>query len=152
MDRLFQDIGNNPEGTGKRVEGTDTFFVIHYHDIPSDRRTEITYTSVIYEVRQEKEDPNRTRITILGNRICYPGDVGTTTAALELFKLLINSILSHKGARFVCFNIKNVYLCTPLDRPKYVLEVNAGILGAIERCAEVKNLDVKAHEACTFAG
>ena len=33
-----------------------------------------------------------------------------------------------------------------------VLEVNSGILGAIEGCAEVKNLDIKAHEVCTFEG
>ena len=59
------------------------------------------------------------RITIGGNRICYPGDVGTPTASLELFKILINSVLSRKGAHFVCFDIKNFYLGTPLDRPEY---------------------------------
>ena len=45
--------------------------------------------------------------------------MGTPTASLELFKLLINSALSRKSARFVCFDIKNFYLGTPLDRPKY---------------------------------
>ena len=33
-----------------------------------------------------------------------------------------------------------------------VLEVNAGILGAIEGCSQVKFIYVKAHKACTFAG
>ena len=33
-----------------------------------------------------------------------------------------------------------------------VLEVNADILGAIEGCAQVEVLDVKAHKACAFAG
>ena len=101
MCRLFRGIGKNTEGKGKRVEGTDTFFIIYYHDIPVDILKEITYTSVVCEVRPQKEDPNRTQITIGGNRICYPGDVGTPTASLDLFKLLINSVLSRKGARFV---------------------------------------------------
>ena len=83
--------------------GTDTFFVIHYDEIPADRRKYITYTLVVCEVRPQKEDPNRTQITIDGNRICYSGDAGTPTVSMELFKILINSILSCKGARFVCF-------------------------------------------------
>ena len=65
-----------------------------YNDIPKERRKEITYTSVVCEVRPQKDDPNRTRITIGGNPICYLIDVGTKTASLELFKLVINSVLS----------------------------------------------------------
>ena len=33
---------------------------------------------------------------------------------------MIDSVLSRKGARFACFDVKNFYLGTPLDRPKYV--------------------------------
>ena len=119
MGRLCQGIVKNTEGTGKSVEGTDTFFVVHYHDIPANKRKEITYTLVVCKVRPQKEDPDRTQITISGNRIYYPVDVGTPTASLELFELLVNSYLSRNGARFVCFYIKNFYLGTPLDRPEY---------------------------------
>ena len=38
MGCLCQGIGNNTEGAGKRVEGTDTFFVIHYYEVPANRR------------------------------------------------------------------------------------------------------------------
>ncbi len=120
LGRLCQGIGDNPAGDDKRVQGTDTFYVIDYEDIPIDRRTEITYTKVVCKVRPEKTDPNRTRITIGGNRICYPGDVGTRTAPLELVKLMINSVLSRKNAKFCTFDIANFYLCTPLDRPEFV--------------------------------
>jgi len=96
------------------------FFAIQYDDIPADRRKEITYSSVVCEVKSHKEDPNRTRITIGGNRICFPGNVGTPTGSLELVKLLINSILSRRGAKFVIFDIKDFYLNTPLERYKYV--------------------------------
>ncbi len=52
---------------------------------------------VVCEVHPEKDDPDRTRITIGGNHICYLGDVGTNTASLELVKLLLNSVLSQGG-------------------------------------------------------
>ena len=51
--------------------------------------------------------------------IFYPRDVGTLNASLKLFKLLINIVLSCKGARFLCFDIKNFYLGTTLNFPKY---------------------------------
>ena len=59
------------------------------------------------------------RITISGNRITFPGDVGTPTASLELSKLVFNSVLSRPGAKFTTFDICNFYLQTPLDRPEY---------------------------------
>ena len=44
----------------------------------------------------------------------------TKTASIDLLKLLLNSVLSCKGAKFVTLDIKNFYLQTPLDRPEYV--------------------------------
>ena len=73
------------------------------------------YTKVVCEYRAHKEDPNRTRITIGGNRICYPGNVGTPTGLLKLVKLIINSFLSRRYVRFVAFDISNFYLSMPMD-------------------------------------
>ena len=75
---------------------------------------------VVCEVRPQNEDPNRTRITVASNRICYPGDIGTSTGSIELVKLMINSVLSHHNARFVYFYAKNFYLQTPMDQLEYV--------------------------------
>jgi len=75
---------------------------------------------VVCEVRPDKDNPDRSRITIGGSRICYPGDVGTNTASLELFKLLLNSVLSRKGARFSSIDLKNFYLDTPMPESEYV--------------------------------
>ena len=33
---------------------------------------------------------------------------------------MINSVLSRKGAKYVCFDIEIFYLNTPLGRPEYV--------------------------------
>ena len=59
---------------------------------------------VVCEVKPHKEDPNRTRITVTGSQICYPGDVGTPTVSLDLVKLIINSVLLRRNARFVSFD------------------------------------------------
>ncbi len=72
------------------------------------------------KVRPGKEDKNHTRITVGGNLICYPGNVGTNTALLELIKLLLNSVISRKGGRFAKMVIKNFYLDTPIADPKCV--------------------------------
>ena len=118
LGRLCQ--GLKDTDSANKVTGTDTFHVIDFEDIPKDRLKEVCYSNVVCKVRPEKEDPNRTRITIAGTRVCYPGDVGTKTAPLELVKLMINSVLSRKGAKFCTFDISNFYLQTPLDRPEYI--------------------------------
>ena len=120
LGRLCQGIGSGTTPTKQRVGGTNTFFLVDFQDIPLHKRKEICHTMVVCEVRPEKDDPDRTRITIGGNRICYPGDVGTNTASLELVKLLLNSVLSRKGARFSTIDLKNFYLDTPMPDPEYV--------------------------------
>ena len=87
------------------MEGTNTFHAIKFENIPKDIVKEICYTSVGCEVRPGKKNLNRTRITICGTNVCYPGDVGTNTEPLEIFKIMINSVLSREGKKYVCFNI-----------------------------------------------
>ena len=100
-------MGTVTNGIGNIVEGTNTFFVVKFDSITKDRINEICYTSVVCEVRLGKKDPNRTRITICGTNVCYQGIVGTNTASLELFKLMINGILSREVSKYVCFGIDN---------------------------------------------
>ena len=114
MGRLCQGVGTGSNSIGKRVEGTNTFFVINFEEIQKYRLNKICYTSVVCEVRSRKKDPNQTRITICGTNVCYPGDVGTNTYSLELFKLIINSVLSRAGAKYVCFEIDNTLLIISL--------------------------------------
>ena len=102
------------------MEGTNISHPIRYENIPLDRRKEIAFSKVVCTLRPDKAYPNRTRITIAGQNIKYPGDVGNKTASLDLVKLLLNIVLSHQGAKFVTFDIRNYYLQTPLDCPKYV--------------------------------
>eukprot|EP00804_Cyclotella_cryptica_P026695 CCRYP_007932-RA/>CCRYP_007932-RA protein AED:0.24 eAED:0.21 QI:0/0/0/1/1/1/2/0/661 len=47
LGRLCQGIGTGDSGTEQRIQGTDTFYVIDYNDISSDRCSEITYSKVV---------------------------------------------------------------------------------------------------------
>jgi hypothetical protein len=55
-----------------------------------------------------------------GDRVHYPGDAGTPTADQLTVKLLINSIISTAGAKFMTMDIKDFYLNTPMARYKYM--------------------------------
>ena len=79
---------------------------------------------VVCKVKPHKEDPNRTRITVAGSKICYPGDVGTPTISLNLVKLIINSVMSRHNARFVSFDLK-----TSISKPQWT-DPNMGTLSS----------------------
>ncbi len=67
-------------------------------DIPQERRKDVTYGSFVCSVRPEKKEKNRTKFTVGGNHINYPGAVATPTADMLVAKLLFNSVISTKGA------------------------------------------------------
>ena len=114
--RICQDVGKGSKGPRQhRVEGTNTFKLIKFTDIPQDRRHEIFHSMVVCEVKPHKEDPNRTRITVAGSQICYPGDVVTPTGSLDHFKFIINIVLSRRNARFVSFDLK-----TSISKPRWI--------------------------------
>jgi hypothetical protein len=91
---------------------------------------------------KENDDENRTRITVGGNLICYPGNSCTNAASLELIKLMLNSVISRKGARFSCINIKKFYLDTPMEDPEYVrikiTEINEDFFFGVQACRNGK--------------
>jgi hypothetical protein len=120
LGRLCQGIGTGTKSGTTRADGTNTFFLIKYKDIPLHKQKEICHTLVVCKVHPEKDEPDCTRTTIGGSKICYPGDVGTNTASLELVKILLNSVLSRKGACFSCINLKHFYLDMPMPDPEYV--------------------------------
>jgi hypothetical protein len=93
-----KEIGRLAQGQKGVVDGTDALDFIHPNDVPAERRKDITYARICADYRPEKSDPNRIRITVGGNLVNYPGDVGTRTADLLTVKLLLNSVISTPGA------------------------------------------------------
>jgi len=80
----------------------------------------ITYVRIVVDVRPQKEDPNRVRVTAGGNLIFYPKELTTRTADLITTKVLWNSVLSTLNAKYACIDIKNMYLATPMERYEYM--------------------------------
>jgi hypothetical protein len=64
LGQLCQGTGTGPTPGSKPVEGTNTFFRINYDDIPAAKRKKFCHTLVVCEVRSQKDDPDRARITI----------------------------------------------------------------------------------------
>jgi hypothetical protein len=112
------EFGRLAQGVGGRIKGTDTIKFIPHVAMPNDRTA--TYPRFVCEHRLQKSEVNRTRLTLGGNLIKYPGDVSTKTAELETIKILFNSVISTVGAKFISIDIKNFYLNTLLARPEYV--------------------------------
>jgi hypothetical protein len=115
-----KEIGRLAQGLPGIVKGTDTLDFVFKNDVPKNRLKDCTYTRIVCNIRPEKKDTFRCRITVGGNLINYPGDCGTPTADLLTVKLLLNSVISTKGAKFMMLDISNFYLMTPLKCKEYV--------------------------------
>jgi hypothetical protein len=108
------------------TKGTNTIFYLSHADIckiPQDRT--VTYVRIVIDHRPQKEDPNCVRITVGGNLIDCPFELTTRTEDMVSSKILWNSVISTKDARFAGADIKNMYLETPLDRYEYMKMPNA---------------------------
>jgi hypothetical protein len=81
----------------------------------------VTYVSFVVDIKDQKEEKERTRLTVGGDQIEYPGDKSTRTAGLTTTKILINSVISTVGAKFLVIDIKKIYLNTPLGRFEYMV-------------------------------
>jgi hypothetical protein len=103
----------------RRLYKTNTIKFIRKSDIPPGRKD--TYGSFVVDIKEHKEETGRTRLTVGCDQVTYPGDKSTCTAGITTAKILINSVISTKGARFLVVAIKNIYLNTPLGRFEYMV-------------------------------
>jgi hypothetical protein len=97
-----------------RLYNTNIIIFIRRSNIPKGRN--VTYCSFVVDIKEHKEEKERTRLTVGGDQIEYPGDKSTRTAGLTTAKILINSVISTLGAKFLVIDINNFYLNTPLGR------------------------------------
>jgi hypothetical protein len=108
-----------------RLYNTNTIIFIRRSTIPKGRK--VTYGSFVVDIKDHKEEKERTRLTVRGDQIEYPGDKSTRTTGLTTAKILINSVISTLGAKFLVIDIKNFYLNTPLRRFTYMV-INLSLL------------------------
>jgi hypothetical protein len=82
------EFGCLAQGVGFRTEGTNTIFFVQKKDIPADQRRDVTYGKFVFEYKPNKTEQERTRFTVGGDKINYPGDCATLTGNLMLFKIM----------------------------------------------------------------
>jgi hypothetical protein len=87
-----------------RLYNTNTIRFIQRSNIPKGRK--VTYGSFVVDIKDQKEEKERTRLTVRGDQIERPGDKSTRTADLTTAKILINSVISTLGAKFLVIDIK----------------------------------------------
>ena len=93
---------------------------MHIRDVPQDIFKYVMYGKFVCDVRPTKEEPNRTSLTVGGNKINYPVDFGMPTADMLLVKMLLKIVISTIGAKYMTGYIKSFYLNTPLKQYEYV--------------------------------
>jgi hypothetical protein len=86
-----------------RLYNTNTLRFIQRSNIPKGRK--VTYGSFMVDIKDHKEEKERTRLTVGGDAIDYPGDKSTRTAGLTTATILINSVISTLGAKFLVIDI-----------------------------------------------
>ena len=120
--RIWKRVGGIPQGNNKTGEkGTNLIFIMTHEEIaniPKDHA--VTYTRIVVHFCPQKKDSNRVRMAAGGNFIKYPGELTTRTTNITTSKVIWNSVLSTKDAKFMGIDIKNFYLGTPLEQYEYM--------------------------------
>eukprot|EP00804_Cyclotella_cryptica_P016613 CCRYP_001939-RA/>CCRYP_001939-RA protein AED:0.44 eAED:0.49 QI:0/0/0/1/0/0/3/0/188 len=57
---------------------------------------------------------------VFGNQINFPCNCGTPTVDMITVKILINSVILTRNAKFMTIDIKDFYLNTPMERPEFM--------------------------------
>ena len=112
------DLGRLAQGVGNRIKGTNTIFFIPRCDVPPDKK--ITYGKKEVSIRPNKAEVHRVRLTVGGDKLVFDGDTATQCASLTTTKVHLNSVISTKGARYACIDIKNMYYGTPMLEYEYM--------------------------------
>ena len=98
--------------------GSNTLGFIPKSKVPTGKMP--TYGRLVCDIKTNKIETHRTRLTIGGNLIKYPGEKSTATADLITIKCQLNAIISERNARFCNLDIKKFYLGTPLQSYEYM--------------------------------
>ena len=97
------------------VNGTNTIFM-NKMDVPQEWQKDVTYGCIVCNYRKGKIEPNRTRLTVKGDRTNYLKDCGMPKADLLTIKILLNSVILTQKQNSLQWILKKFYLNNPLKR------------------------------------
>ena len=101
-------IGQNCPAS-ERIAGTGTIFFVKKTDVPANRH--VSYANYVCNIRPQKTETHRVRMTAGGDRLDYPGDASSPAVSI---------LDAHKGARYFGIDLKNFYLGTPMTNYQYI--------------------------------
>jgi hypothetical protein len=112
------EFGHLAQGVGGRIEVSNTIFFIRLQAIPKGEHCDLWPFCRGHP--PNKTETRRVRLFVGGNLIQYPGDVATCSSDLTTSKCLWNSTISTEGAKYMCLDVKNFYLGTPMESCEYM--------------------------------
>ena len=101
------EFGRLMDGNGYGVIGTQAMSMIKPAAIPRDQA--ITYASMVCDYGPLKHEAYRCRLVVGGDKLPYASDSAAPAANLIESKILFNSVISTKGAKFMTIDISNFF-------------------------------------------
>ena len=86
--------------------------------VPKDKK--VTYGKIVCEMKPEKEENERTRLTVGGKLLDFAGNISAHTASFTTSKCGFNSVVSTPGGRCLLADIKHFYLNNILPDPEFM--------------------------------
>ena len=82
--------------------------------IAKDRK--VTYAKFISNIRPQKSETHPVHLTAHGDKLDYPGNQSSPAVSLLNVKIHLNITISRaiKKEKYMCIDIKNFYLGTPM--------------------------------------
>lgn len=114
------EIGRLAQGMPGRNNGTNTMFFVHRNQVPQHKWKDMAHARIVCNVCLQKEETNGTRLAYGGNNLSVDMGCSTPTADLLTVKLLLNSVISTPGAKFMTLDIKDFYLNTPMEHHEFL--------------------------------
>ena len=100
------------------VKGENKGMFIPKYEFPKDKK--VTYGKIVCEVKQEKEEKEKARLTVGGNLLDFTGNISAPTASVAMEKFVFNSVVSTPGARCLLADIKHFYLNNISPDPDFI--------------------------------
>ena len=86
--------------------------------VPKDQK--LTYGEIVCEMKQEKEEKKRIRLTVGENLLDFTENLISPTAPVTTEKYVFNSVVSAPGDRYLLVDIKYLYLNNILPDPYFM--------------------------------
>ena len=93
------EYGRLMQGNDPGVPGTNTMEPIALRDIPAHRK--VTYGSMVCDHQPLKKEPNKCRLVVGGDCLTYEHETAAPTANLLEAKIMFNSTIRTKNAKFL---------------------------------------------------